>query len=155
MIQCDEYQKKIAAVFDNEASESDKSIISEHVENCPECRAFHIDIIKMRQALVSLPVPPVSLEFSPEIASGLEASGDNCSRGRSKKETIAVHLPLRFRRLAWIGSLAATFLIIFSLVIALIQSKKLVSDLVQFRQFSAKICPEFICRKPLFNEFHQ
>ena len=49
----------------------------------------------------------------------------------SKLETVQnnVRSWRRFRRLAWAGGLAATFLIIFSLVIALIRSQKEVTDL--------------------------
>ena len=128
MIPCDECQKKMVAVLDNESGESDESLISEHVEDCPECQAFHIDMIRLRQALVSDPVPSVSLVFSPESTKGLEAIEDNDQRPNSKEETMAEHLSLRFRRLAWIGGLAATFLIISSWVVSFVLSGK-VADL--------------------------
>ena len=84
MISCDECQKKIAAVFDNEACERDESLISDHVEHCPECQAFRAHLIKIRQALVSAPVPPVSLELPQECMQGVETNGDKSTEPDSK-----------------------------------------------------------------------
>ena len=77
MISCDECQKKIVMVLDNEGSAGDDSLISEHVKRCSECKAFRADIIKIRQGLVSDPVPFVSLNFPHVRMLGYGSGGGN------------------------------------------------------------------------------
>ena len=114
MISCDECQKKIAAVFDNEASEGDESLISAHIEDCSECQAFRAEIVKIRQALASAAVPAVSLEFQHERMQGAGAAGMKNKQPDFTEIANYERLVVRFRRLAWAGGLAASFLIIVS-----------------------------------------
>jgi len=114
MISCDECRKKMAAVFDNEASEADESVISAHLEDCPECRAFRAHIIKIRQALVSAPVPAVSFELPQECMRGVEANSEKSREPGSRKNADYERLVVKFQRLAWIGGLAASFLVVVS-----------------------------------------
>ena len=114
MISCDECRQKIAAVFDNEANEGDESLISAHVEDCPECQEFRAELIKIRQALVSAAVPAVSLELQYERMQGVGAAGVKDKQPGSKERDSYQRMAMRFRRLAWAGGLAASFLIIVS-----------------------------------------
>jgi anti-sigma factor RsiW len=114
MISCDECQLKIAAVFDNEAGEGDESLISAHVEDCPDCQAFRAEIVRIRQALVSVAVPAVSLKLQYERMQGVgTASRKNELPGFTETANYE-RLAVRFRRLAWAGGLAASFLIVVS-----------------------------------------
>jgi hypothetical protein len=130
MISCDEYQQKIVAVLDNEASEEDQDLISAHIENCPDCRAFRAELIKIRQALVSAVVPSVSLEFQYER---MQRIGDSVVKNKQPEfgeRTNYERLAVRFRRLAWAGGLAASFLIVVSWLACFILTRK-VYDLKQ------------------------
>ena len=49
MISCDEYQKKMVAVLDNEGSDEDERLLSAHLADCPECRAFYDGMVSTRQ----------------------------------------------------------------------------------------------------------
>ena len=49
MISCDECQKKMVALFDNEGSEGDDALMSTHLKDCPECRAFREDMVRIRR----------------------------------------------------------------------------------------------------------
>ena len=114
MISCDECQQKIAAVFDNEAAEGDENLISAHIENCPECQAFRAEIVKIRQALVSAAVPAVSLEFQHERMQGAGTAGMKNKKPGFREIANYERPAVRFRRLAWAGGLAASFLIVVS-----------------------------------------
>ena len=114
MISCDECQQKIVAVLDNEASEGDENLISVHIENCPDCQAFRAEIIKIRQALVSAAVPSVSLEFQHERMQAVGAVGVKDKEPDFRQRAAYERMTFRFRRLAWAGALAASFLIVLS-----------------------------------------
>jgi anti-sigma factor RsiW len=135
MISCDECQQKIAAVFDNEASEGDENLISAHIEDCPECQEFRTEIIKIRQALASAAVPAVSLEFQHERMQGAGAAGMKNKQPGFRERTNYERLPVRLRRLAWAGGLAASFLIVVSLLACFTMAGK-VNDLKQKLQIA-------------------
>ena len=141
MISCDECQKKIAMVLDNEGSEGDDSLISEHVKCCSECEAFRAGIIKIRQGLVSDPVPPVSLDFPRMRMLGFGSGGYDSQSSDSQKERTVKQLPPRFRRLAWLGGLAAAFVVISSSLGCLFLARRVVTleRELQIRQQSPEI----------------
>ena len=114
MISCDECQKKMTAVFDNEAGEVDESLISAHIEDCPECQAFRAHMVKIRQALVSAPVPAVSFELPQECMRAVEANSDKSREPGFEERADYGRLVVRLRRLAWVGGLAASFLVVVS-----------------------------------------
>jgi hypothetical protein len=124
MISCNECQKKIAAVYDNEGNEVDERLISAHLEHCPECQSFRLDMIRIRQVLISDPAPPVLLELTQETIQELEAKGNQTKRAGCREEAIPKSQPARYRRFAWIGGLAAAFLIISSLIGCLLLTRK-------------------------------
>jgi anti-sigma factor RsiW len=121
MITCDDCQQKIAAVFDNEGSEDDENLISIHIEHCHDCQTFRAEIIEMKKALISAPVPSVSIELPKEFSHESHSGKSNIVRSNT-------HLPVRFRRLLWAGGLAAAFLFILSWLACVVLSRK-VADL--------------------------
>ena len=127
MISCNECQKKIASVFDNEASEGNESLISDHIQHCPNCQAFRGHMIKMRQALVSDPVPFVSLKFPQECMQGIVANGNKSKEPNSKEKASINHASDKFRSLVFVSGLAAAFLIITSLLACLLMVRKVVA----------------------------
>jgi anti-sigma factor RsiW len=148
MISCDECQQKIAAVFDNEANEGHEDLISAHIEDCPDCHTFRAEIIKIRQALVSAPVPAVSLEFQHERMQGVEASAKENKEQDSTERANYERLAVRFRRLAWAGGLAASFLIIVSCLACFILAGR-VHDLKQKLQIAQQDLAVFNVEKQL------
>ncbi len=135
MISCDECQKKLVAAFDNEASKEDEQLISSHLTDCCQCRAFYQDMIRLRQQFVSVPMPslpPVIAQELMRIAQADSLQGNR--RGRDKNRSPRPLL-LRFPRLAWAGGLAAALLVVSSWLVCYAQAKRVV-DLRQQLQTS-------------------
>jgi anti-sigma factor RsiW len=148
MISCDECQQKIAAVFDNEASEGDEGLISAHIEDCPECQEFRAEIVKIRQALASAAVPAVSLELQYERMQGVGAVGMKDKEPGFRERASYERLAVRFRRLAWSGGLAASFLIVVSCLACFILAGR-VHDLKQKLQVAQQNLAVFNVEKQL------
>jgi len=114
MISCDECQEKIVAVFDNEANEADEGTVWGHLKDCPECRAFHKDMVRLRQQFVSVPVPGLPAAVEQEL---MQVAQADALRSKSLSRDKGVNrqpLLLRFPRLRWACSLAGLFLIVIS-----------------------------------------
>ena len=130
MISCDECQKKIVAVFDNECSENDKELIDIHLKDCPECLAFQEDIMSIRQQFVSVPMPSLSPTVAQELMQVAQTDslrGNHLGRDKSmSRQPLLVRSP----RLAWAGGLAALFLIAASWMVSFSLARK-VEDLTQ------------------------
>lgn len=60
MNSCDEYQVKIVALFDNEAWDDDLWSVAGHLQDCPDCRAFCLDLIRIRRDMAYAPLPRLS-----------------------------------------------------------------------------------------------
>ena len=60
MTSCDEYQTRMVALFDSEAGDDDLRLVAGHLQDCPECRAFYLDLITIRRAGVTAPMPSLS-----------------------------------------------------------------------------------------------
>ena len=118
MISCDECQKRIAAVFDNEGGNEDEKLIEVHLRDCPECRAFREDMVKLRQRFVSASVPSQPASIRREVLQSAQA--DSTRRENRRWDKGAEHQPLLFRfpRLVWAAGLAALFLIAASWVVS-------------------------------------
>ena len=114
MISCDQCQKKIVAVFDNEASEADERLTSAHLKDCPKCRTFQEDMVKIRQQFVSVTMPTLPAALGQELMRQVKADCLSSGASRSKKRLILEPLWARFPRLAWASSVAALFLIVIS-----------------------------------------
>jgi len=102
------------AVFDNEANEADERLVWGHLRDCPECRAFHKDMVRLRQELVSVPVPGLPAAVGQELMQVAQADSlRSKSLGRDKGVN-RQPLFVRFPRLRWACSLAGLFLIVIS-----------------------------------------
>ncbi len=60
MRSCDEYQAGIVALFDSEARDEDLRLAAGHLQDCPACRAFCLDLIGIRRTLTAAPAPSLS-----------------------------------------------------------------------------------------------
>jgi hypothetical protein len=128
MISCEECQKKLVAVFDNEGCEGDEELTKAHLRDCPACRAFREDMAKLRRLFGSVDVPALPRMMGKELVQVIQA--DSLQRENRPGDNRAKKPPLLFRfpRLAWTAGLAALFLIIVSLLACYMLSQK-VSDL--------------------------
>lgn len=118
MISCDECQKRMVAVFDNEGGKDDEMLISIHLKDCPQCRAFQEDIVKLRQRFVSLAVPDLPASVRDEVMQFAQADSQRRDNRPGDMKPERQTLLLRFPRLAWAAGLAAVFLIAASWVVS-------------------------------------
>ncbi len=115
MISCDEYQKKMVAVLDNEGSEEDERLLSAHLKDCPECRAFYDGMVSTRQLFSIATATKATVTIGQDFLRTVEADALRSKKLSGKK-------PIRSRalfwhklpRLAWAGGLAAALLVIVS-----------------------------------------
>ncbi len=114
MISCDECQKKLVAVFDNEANEADEGTVWGHLKDCHQCRAFHKDMVRLRQQFVSVPVPGLPAAVGQELIQVAQADSLRSKSLRRDKGVNRQPLFVRFPRLRWACSLAGLFLIVIS-----------------------------------------
>ncbi|MCX5643724.1 MAG: zf-HC2 domain-containing protein [Phycisphaerae bacterium] len=110
MAPCDEYQTRMVALFDNEAGDEDLRLVAGHLQDCPECRAFYLDLVTIRRAGATAPMPSLSPGVRQAVLGKIEA--DQADRTGSR--TIDWSGMLRFGGLGrWaavlvIGSLLIT-----------------------------------------------
>ena len=118
MISCDDCQRKLVAVLDNEGTGDDEKLIGVHLKDCPQCRAFQADMAKLRQQFVSIAVLGPSASVQQEVMQ--VAWADSGRRENRLRDKGPEHQPLllRFPRLAWAGGLAAVFLIAASWLVS-------------------------------------
>jgi Putative zinc-finger len=124
MISCEECQKKLVAVFDNEGCEGDEELIKAHLRDCPACRAFREDMARLRRQFASVDVPELPRMLRKELVQVVRADslrrenrpGDN----RAQKPPLLLRFPLLVRA----AGLAALFLILVSLLACYTLSRK-------------------------------
>jgi len=115
MISCDEYQIKMVAVLDNEGSEEDERLLSAHLADCPECRAFYDGMVSTRQLFSIATATKATVTIGQDFMRTVEADALRSKKLSGKK-------PIRSRelfwdklpRVAWAGGLAAALLVIVS-----------------------------------------
>jgi len=115
MISCDEYQKKMVAVLDNEGSEEDERLLSAHLRDCPECRAFYDEMVSTRQLFSIATATKAAVTIGQDFLRTVEADALRNKKLSAKK-------PIRSRalfwdklpRVVWAGGLAAALLVIVS-----------------------------------------
>ena len=115
MISCDEYQKKMVAVLDNEGSEEDERLLSAHLKDCPECRAFYDGMVSTRQLFSIATATKATVTIGQDFLRTVEADALRNKKLSAKK-------PIRSRalfwdklpRVVWAGGLAAALLIAVS-----------------------------------------
>jgi predicted anti-sigma-YlaC factor YlaD len=115
MISCDEYQKKMVAVLDNEGSEEDERLLSAHLKDCPKCRAFYDGMVSTRQLFSIATATKATVTIGQDFLRTVEADAL-----RSKKLSGKKHIRSRalfwdkLPRVVWAGGLAAALLVIVS-----------------------------------------
>lgn len=128
MISCEQCQKKLVAIFDNEGREDDEKLTKAHLRDCPACRVFREDMIRLRQQFVSVNVPELSRTMEKELMQVVQADSlrqENRPAGnRAKNQPLLLNFP----KLAWTVGLTALFLIVVSWLVCYSLAKE-VSDL--------------------------
>lgn len=125
MISCDECQKKLVAILDNESvEEDDEKLISIHLKDCPQCRAFQEDIIKLRQRFVSVAVPDLSASVRQEVVQLAQTDSrrreNRCTDAGPQRQPLLARFPL----LTWVTALAALFLMAVSWIVSFNLARK-------------------------------
>jgi len=115
MISCDEYQKKIVDVLDNEGSEEDEMLLSAHLADCPECRAFYDEMVSTRQLFSIATAKKATVTIGQDFMWTVEADALR-SKALYGKKDIRSHAQFwdKLPRVVWVGGLAAVFLIVVS-----------------------------------------
>jgi anti-sigma factor RsiW len=124
MISCDDCQRKLVAVLDNEGTGDDEKLISVHLKDCPQCRAFQDDIVKLRQRFGSVAVPGLSASVQQEVMQLAQADSRRRESRHGDEGRQRRPLLLRLPRLAWAAGLAALFLIGMSWVVSFNLARK-------------------------------
>jgi len=115
MISCDEYQKKMVAVLDNEGSEEDERLLSAHLADCPECRAFYDGMVSTRQLFSIATATKAAVTIGKDFLRTVEADAQRSKKLSGKKHIRSSALFWdKLPRLAWAGGLAAALLVIVS-----------------------------------------
>ncbi len=87
MTSCDEYQTRIVALFDNEAGDEDLRRAAGHLQDCPRCRAFYLDLVAIRRAGTTAPAPSLSPAARQAVLDGIKADQaafvGSCANDRS------------------------------------------------------------------------
>jgi uncharacterized protein YhaN len=135
MISCDECQKKLVAIFDNEAGKEDEQLISSHLKDCPECQAFYQDMVRLRQEFVSVPMPSLSPAVGQELIRIAQADSLRSNHRGHDQNKSRQPLLLRFPRVVWVSGLAAAALVVSSWLACYALTKRVV-DLKQQLQTS-------------------
>lgn len=115
MISCDDYQKKIVAVLDNEGSEEDERLLSAHLADCPECRAFYAEMVSTRQLFSIAAAKKAAVTIGQDFMRTVEADALR-SKKLSGKKDIRSRAPFwdKLPRVVWAGGLATALLVIVS-----------------------------------------
>ncbi|MBM4027901.1 MAG: hypothetical protein FJ280_21255 [Planctomycetes bacterium] len=114
MTACNESQTRIVALFDNEAGDEDLRLTADHLHDCPACRAFCLDLVAIRRAGATAPLPTLSPAARQAVLDGIKAEQTAATGSRTQDRSGW----LRFGRLErWaallvIGSLLAACLVL-------------------------------------------
>ncbi len=84
MTSCNEYQAGIVAFFDNEAGDEDLRLVAGHLRDCPECRAFCLDLIGIRRTLVSASHPSLSPAVRQAVLNEVKNDQSDHSKSHAK-----------------------------------------------------------------------
>ncbi len=128
MISCEQCQKKLVAILDNEGCDGDEELTNAHLKDCPACRAFREDMVRIRKRFISAAVPYSSKAAGKQLMQIVRA--DSLRRENRLDDDRSKHRPvlLRLPRAAWITGLAGLLLLIVSLLTCYSLANK-VSDL--------------------------
>jgi hypothetical protein len=115
MISCDDCQKKMVAVLDNESSAEDVKLVFGHLSDCAACRTIYNELISTRQlfSISAAMKEPVIIghEFmrtvEAETQKSRKFSGEKIMRTRTLSRN-------KLSRVMWAGGAAAALLIVAS-----------------------------------------
>jgi len=101
--------------LDNEGSEEDERLLSAHLRDCPECRAFYDEMVSTRQLFSIATATKAAVTIGQDFLRTVEADALRNKKLSAKK-------PIRSRalfwdklpRVVWAGGLAAALLVIVS-----------------------------------------
>lgn len=125
MISCDECQKELVALFDNEALDNDDSeSLRAHLQGCPECRDFRKNMARLRQEFVSTPLSGLSPSMKQELLQIAQADSTRRENQPNRNESKHRLLLFQFPRLAWAAGLAAMILLVASWLVSLNLARK-------------------------------
>jgi anti-sigma factor RsiW len=124
VISCDECQEKMVALFDSEGTEDDEALISVHLKECPECRVFREDMIRIRQKFASAGVPSPPAAIEQKVMRWVAAEGPQGKTLLFGKALAPEPWRRRFLRLAWVGGAIAVAVVAVLAVACLFLSEK-------------------------------
>ena len=104
MIPCEDHQRTIVALFDNQAQDEDLRLVAGHLQDCSECRAFCLDLIGIRRQLASTSVPGMSPSARQAVLDSIKADQSDRTESRTQKK-------VRFLRFGRLGRWAAVLAI--------------------------------------------
>jgi hypothetical protein len=108
---CDKCQATAVALFDNEAGDEDLRLVAGHLHDCPECRAFCLDLVTVRRTWATAPTPSPSPALRQKVFDGIQADRAAPARVWPRDRSG----PFRFGRLArWAAVLVIGGLVILS-----------------------------------------
>ena len=124
MISCDDCQRKLVAILDNEGSRDDEELTNAHLRDCSACRAFRDDMVRIRQQFAAIAVPSLPAAVEQELMQVAQSDSPRRENRRRNKEPERQPLLLRFPRLVWASGLAALFLIAASWLVSFSLAQK-------------------------------
>lgn len=106
MTSCDTYQAGIVALFDNEASDDNLRFTAGHLRDCPDCRAFCLDLIGIRRTLATASVPSLPPAARQAVLDAVKANEpDREQHAKSAKRVWRIGRLGRWAAVLVIGSL--------------------------------------------------
>jgi len=114
MISCEQCREKLVAIYDNEDCKGDAELANDHLKDCPACREFREDMVRIRKRFVSADVPGLPKAVEKQLIQTVRA--DSLRRENQRHDNRSKHQPLLLRlpNVAWIAGLAGLFLLIVS-----------------------------------------
>jgi anti-sigma factor RsiW len=105
MTSCDEYQTRIVTLFDSEVRDEDLRLAAGHLQDCPECRAFCLDVVAIRRAGATPPMPSLSPGVRQAVLDRIDADRRG-ARAKGRSELLRFGRPGRWAAVLVIGVLS-------------------------------------------------
>ena len=128
MISCEECQKKMVAILDNEGCDGDEELTNAHLKDCPACQAFREDMARIRKRFISAAVPYSTKAAGKQLMQIVRADSLRRENRLDDNESKCRPVLLRLPRAAWITGLAGLLLLVVSWLACYTLGKE-VSDL--------------------------
>jgi len=118
MISCDDCQKKMVAVLDNESSTEDVKLVFGHLADCAACRTIYNELISTRQlfSISAAMKEPVIIghEFMRTVEADAQRSRKFSGKKIMRNRTLSRN---KLSRVMWAGGAAAALLIVASCLV--------------------------------------